>query len=62
MMDYEKGWLWVCVQGMITPKKQVEYPRPYLTLGKYRLFYFIENDKLIVAVIDFKHRQKAYSV
>lgn len=25
-------------------------------LGNYRLFYLIKDDKLIVAVVDFKHR------
>jgi len=29
-------------------------------VGSYRLFYLIEDDKLIVVVVDFKHRQKAY--
>jgi len=29
-------------------------------IGNYRLFYLIENDKLIIAVVDFKHRQYAY--
>jgi len=29
-------------------------------IGNYRLFYLIENDKLIIAVVDFKHRQHAY--
>ena len=29
-------------------------------IGNYRLFYLIEDEKLIVAVIDFKHRQQAY--
>ena len=28
-------------------------------IGNYRLFYLIEDDKLIVAVVDFKHKQKA---
>ncbi len=28
-------------------------------IGNYRLFYLIEDDKLIVVVVDFKHRQKA---
>ena len=26
-------------------------------IGNYRLFYLVEDDKLIVAVVDFKHRQ-----
>lgn len=26
-------------------------------IGNYRLFYLIENDKLIIAVVDFKHQQ-----
>ena len=29
-------------------------------IGNYRLFYLIEDDKLIIAVVDFKHRQQAY--
>jgi len=29
-------------------------------VGNYRLFYLIEDEKLIVVVVDFKHRQKAY--
>ncbi len=29
-------------------------------VGNYRLFYLIENEKLIVAVVDFRHRQQAY--
>ncbi len=29
-------------------------------IGNYRLFYLIENEKLIIVVVDFKHRQKSY--
>ena len=29
-------------------------------IGNYRLFYLIEDDKLIIAVVDFKHRQQTY--
>lgn len=29
-------------------------------IGNYRLFYIIDNDKIIVAIIDLKHRQNAY--
>ena len=29
-------------------------------IGNYRLFYLIENDKLIIAVVDFKHRLQTY--
>ena len=29
-------------------------------MGNYRLFYLIEDEKLIIAVVDFKHRQQAY--
>jgi len=29
-------------------------------IGNYKLFYLIENDKLIIAVVAFKHRQQAY--
>ncbi len=30
-------------------------------LGNYRLFYLIENEQLLVVIVDFKHRQSAYS-
>jgi len=30
-------------------------------LGNYRLFYLIENDKILVAIVDFRHRQDAYN-
>jgi mRNA interferase RelE/StbE len=30
-------------------------------IGNYRLFYLIEDEKLIVVIVDFKHRQKAYN-
>ncbi|MEA3353943.1 MAG: type II toxin-antitoxin system RelE/ParE family toxin [Campylobacterota bacterium] len=29
-------------------------------VGNYRLFYLIENEKVLVAIVDFKHRQNAY--
>ncbi len=29
-------------------------------LGSYRLFYLIENEKIIVIIVDLKHRQNAY--
>jgi len=29
-------------------------------IGSYRLFYLIDNDKIIVAIVDLKHRQNAY--
>lgn len=29
-------------------------------VGSYRLFYLIENEKVIVVVINLKHRQSAY--
>ena len=29
-------------------------------VGNYRLFYLIEDEKLILALVDFKHRQQAY--
>lgn len=29
-------------------------------VGNYRLFYLIENDKILVIVTDFKHRQNSY--
>lgn len=29
-------------------------------IGNYRLFYLIDNDKILVAIVDLKHRQNAY--
>ena len=29
-------------------------------LGNYRLFYLIEEEKVLIVVIDFKHRQSSY--
>jgi len=29
-------------------------------IGNYRLFYLIDDDKILVIVVDFKHRQNAY--
>lgn len=29
-------------------------------IGNYRLFYLIEDEKLIVVLVDFRHRQNAY--
>ena len=29
-------------------------------IGNYRLFYLIENEKVVVVVVDLKHRQNAY--
>ena len=29
-------------------------------IGNYRLFYLIDDDKILVIVVDFKHRQDAY--
>ena len=29
-------------------------------IGSYRVFYLIENEKVLVIVTDFKHRQSAY--
>lgn len=29
-------------------------------IGNYRLFYIVENDKVLVVVTDFKHRQNSY--
>ena len=29
-------------------------------IGNYRLFYLVEDDTLIIATVDFKHRQQAY--
>ncbi len=29
-------------------------------MGSYRLFYLIENEKIIVVVTDFKHRKDSY--
>ena len=36
------------------------YDKTYFKIGNYRLFYLIENDQIIIAVVDFKHRQQAY--
>ena len=30
-------------------------------IGNYRLFYLIEDEKVLVIVTDFRHRQNAYS-
>ena len=30
-------------------------------IGNYRLFYLIVNDKVLVAIVDFRHRQNAYA-
>ena len=29
-------------------------------IGNHRLFYLIEDEKLIIVVVDFRHRQQAY--
>ena len=29
-------------------------------VGSYRLFYLIDNEKVIVVIVDLKHRQNAY--
>lgn len=29
-------------------------------LGSYRLFYIVENEKVLVVVTDFRHRQNSY--
>ena len=29
-------------------------------IGNYRLFYLIENEKVLVVIVDLKHRQSAY--
>lgn len=31
-------------------------------IGDYRLFYLIENEKVLVVIVDFRHRQKAYAL
>jgi len=30
-------------------------------IGNYRLFYLIENKKVLVVIVDLKHRQNAYN-
>ena len=30
-------------------------------IGNYRLFYLIENEKVLVVIVDLRHRQKAYN-
>lgn len=29
-------------------------------IGNYRLFYLVEEEKILVVVVDFRHRQQAY--
>ncbi|MDC9726789.1 MAG: type II toxin-antitoxin system RelE/ParE family toxin [Candidatus Thioglobus sp.] len=29
-------------------------------IGSYRLFYLIDNERVLVAIVDLQHRQKAY--
>jgi len=29
-------------------------------IGNYRLFYLVEDEKLIIVVVDLRHRQQAY--
>jgi mRNA interferase RelE/StbE len=29
-------------------------------VGNYRLFYIIENDKVLILITDFRHRQSSY--
>ncbi|MFP4486318.1 MAG: type II toxin-antitoxin system RelE family toxin [Campylobacterales bacterium] len=29
-------------------------------MGNYRLFYIIENEKVLVIITDFRHREKSY--
>lgn len=42
-------------------KLRGEFERYYrYCIGSYRLFYLIENDKVLVVVVDLKHRQGAY--
>ncbi len=31
-------------------------------VGNYRLFYLIEDEKVLIVVTDFRHRQNAYSL
>ena len=30
-------------------------------IGNYRLFYLIDNEKILVAIVDLQHRQDAYN-
>ncbi len=47
--------------GINIKKLKGKFKRYYrYRIGDYRLFYLIENDKLIVIVVDFKHRQNSY--
>ncbi len=42
-------------------KLKGEFDRYYrYRIGNYRLFYLIENEKVLVAIVDFRHRQNAY--
>lgn len=31
-------------------------------IGNYRLFYIIEEEKVLVIIVNFKHRQKSYQI
>jgi len=47
--------------GMNIKKLKGEFEGYYrYRVGNYRLFYLIENDKVIVVVTDFRHRQNSY--
>ena len=43
-------------------KKLKGPPEPYYRyrFGNHRLFYLIENDKVLVIAVDIRHRQEAY--
>lgn len=41
------------------PKGEFEVYYRY-RLGDYRLFYLIDDGKVVVVVVDFRHRQNAY--
>jgi len=30
-------------------------------IGNYRLFYLVENEKVLIIITDFRHRQSAYN-
>ena len=30
-------------------------------IGSYRLFYLIDNERVLVAIVDLQHRQKSYN-
>ncbi|RLF03728.1 MAG: type II toxin-antitoxin system mRNA interferase toxin, RelE/StbE family [Thermoprotei archaeon] len=47
--------------GINIKKLKGEFENYYrYRIGNYRLFYLIENEKILVVIVDLKHRQSAY--